>query len=303
MNGQSGIGPKCARHAERPATATCERCGNFTCDECNLGQSETLCPACHELVGPGGFPFTRDRWSFDGIWSYAWEAFKRDWVMLSVAVLLFLGIAFLVGMVGGVLQAPFKGNLVGMVVITIATQLGSIVAQGIFEMGLMRIALDVLQGEKANLGRITSQMPKLGRFFLQRLLVLLAFLAPPGLIGLLFVTMGGASESTLGPIAIVILLVLLVPAVYFALPLVFATAELVYHEDAGPISSLRNCYAIASGQRLPILGFALLVVLISVAGVIACCVGVLPAIALAQLLIGGLYLALRNGSGLPLRKS
>jgi hypothetical protein len=36
--------------------------------------------------------------------------------------------------------------------------------------------------------------------------------------------------------------------------------------------------------------------LVTLAGVLACCVGMLPAMGLSYLLMGGLYLTLRNGS-------
>jgi len=87
-----------------------------------------------------------------------------------------------------------------------------------------------------------------------------------------------------------------IPALYFGIPLYLMQAELTFNEDVSPTQALRNCYTLAHGERLSIFGVSLLVGLLVFGGMLACCVGILPALALGQLLLGGLYLALRNGS-------
>ncbi|MBI3182585.1 MAG: hypothetical protein HYZ28_10660 [Myxococcales bacterium] len=314
MSFPASTGAMCARHPERAASGTCERCGNFTCDECYQGHTLPLCPACREKLGPGGFTLRRDSWTFDALWSHVWEAFKRDWVLLSVAVLIFLGVNGVVSAIGGVLQEAMKksGGTAGLVMGFLAVQVGQLIVQGIFELGLYRMYLDVVEGGKADISRIASQVSKLGRYIVQKLLVLVLLGVPLGLYLLLVFALAAGSAgfkpaaieenpSAIGIIAIGVLLAI-VPIFYFALPLYFSTPELAHNEGVGPFQSIKNCFEIARGQRLIILGISLLSGLIAIAGVLVCCIGVLPAVALGQMLVTGLYLTLRNGTGLPLAR-
>lgn len=318
-----GFGAKCAIHPDRVATRTCTRCGNFTCEECNVGGSEQLCPSCRTLVGGETFPFTRSSFSFDGIWNFTFERWKSEWVMLSVCVLILLGVGMAVGIFNSVFQGIAKavvgerGGTAGIVIITVAATLMSqviqTVAQGVFQMGLYRIYFDVLNGRKADVSRLMTQMPKLGRFVVQALTILLVTVVPLLLyVGLLAIVAAAASGVSLSnpehaikhlqPVALIIIAVgflALIPVfIYVGLPLQFASMELVYG-DTQPMESIRRAFQIADGYRISIFGFGFVAGLVAFVGVFACCVGILPAVALGQLLLTGLYLALRNGSGLP----
>jgi hypothetical protein len=44
---------RCAAHRERVARSTCERCGNFVCEEC--GKSGPQCPSCRSRPGASEF--------------------------------------------------------------------------------------------------------------------------------------------------------------------------------------------------------------------------------------------------------
>ncbi|MBS1152130.1 MAG: uncharacterized protein H6Q89_3828 [Myxococcaceae bacterium] len=319
----AGFGAKCAIHPDRTATRTCGRCGNFTCDECNGGGSEPMCPACRSLTGTEAFPFTRDSYSFDGIWNYAFEKWKQEWVMLSVAVLILMAVGFVAVLFNSVFQAIAKGivgeraGTVGIVAVTVISsvmsQIVSMIVQGAFQMGLIRILIDVLNGKKADVGRIMTQLPKLGRYILQVILIQLMVLLPVLLyMGALLVVAAAVSglsfgdldhwgRALRGPGAGILVLggLALIPVLYYvSLPLVFANMELVYG-DSSPVESIRRAYVIAKGHRLSILGFGFIGGLVFLVGFVACCVGIIPAWGLAYLLLTGLYLALRNGSGLP----
>jgi hypothetical protein len=318
-----GFGAKCAIHPDRVASRTCSRCGNFTCDECNVTGTEAMCPTCRGLVGGETFPFTRSNFTFDSIWNFAFERWKQEWVMLSVCVLIFVAVGFVVGLFNGVFQgiarviigerggAAAQGIIIG--VSTLMSQVISTLVQGAFQMGLFRIYIDVLNGRKADVNRLFSQLPKLGRYILQTLLIVFVAIVPLLLyLGLLAVVAAAASGASLAhldhlgrdfkPIAAVILILgflALIPVmIYFGLPLQFATMELVYG-DTQPMESIRRAFKITDGFRLSIFGFGFIAGLIAMVGVFACCVGVLPAVALSQLILTSLYLALRNGSGLP----
>lgn len=318
----AGFGAKCAIHPDRMATRTCARCGNFTCAECNAQGTETMCPTCRSLTGTEGFPFTRDNYSFDGIWNFAFEKWKQEWVMLSVGVLILVAVGAVGAIFSSVFQAIARGivgergtaGIIYVAVISqVMTQIISMVAQGTFQMGLIRILIDVLNGKKADVGRIMTQLPKLGRYILQVILIQLMIVIPVVLyiLGLAVVAaiVSGISPTDIehfdralrGPGIGVLVLggLALIPVLYYvSLPLMFANMELVYG-DTSPVESIRRAYIIAKGHRMSILGFGFIAGLVILVGLIACCVGMIPAWGLAYLILVGLYLALRNGSGLP----
>ncbi len=318
-----GFGAQCVIHPERVATRTCARCGNFTCDECCVQGTETMCPTCRSLTGVESFPFTRDNYTFDGIWTYAFEKWKQEWVMLSVCVLILLAVGMVAILFNSIFQAVAQGivgnraGTLGLIYVSVVSslmsQVVSMVAQGSFQMGLTRILIDVLNGKKADVGRIVSQFPKLGRYIGQMILIQVMIVVPvllylAGLMVIAAVITGLSlgdvehwSRALRGP-AIGVLLVgglALIPVLYYVtLPLVFANMELVYG-DSGPLESIRRSFQIANGHRMSIFGFGFISGLVVLVGVLACCIGMLPALGLAYLLLTGLYLALRNGSGLP----
>jgi hypothetical protein len=67
----------------------------------------------------------------------------------------------------------------------------------------------------------------------------------------------------------------------------------------GALESLRRCYQLASGYRLPLLGVVLLGTGLSAVGFLLCCVGALPAFAFYQVMVGALFLALRAPEPAP----
>jgi len=318
-----GTGAKCAIHPERTATRTCSRCGNFTCDECNALGRESLCPACRALTGGETFPFTRDNFSFDAIWNYSFERWKQEWVMLSVCVLIFFAASTIASIFSSVFQSIGQaiigqrfgtaGIIYVTVIATVASQAIAIVAQGPFQMGIIRILIDVLNGKKADIGRILTQLPKLGRYIVQMILVQLMVIVPLALYVLtlmvIALVISGTELTDVGhwdrafrgagiAVLVVGLLVIFPFIFYVTLPLTFANMELVYG-DASPVESIRRSFQIANGFRTTIFGFAFIGGLVALVGFLACCIGILPAYALTYMLLVGLYLALRNGSGLP----
>lgn len=91
--------------------------------------------------------------------------------------------------------------------------------------------------------------------------------------------------------------VLLFPGLWLLLPLLLVQPELAYTERPTAVDTLRRCFAHARGQRLGMVGTALLGFVLIIAGILACCVGVVPATGFFNLLVAGLYLSLRTGAG------
>ncbi|RKH46687.1 hypothetical protein [Corallococcus llansteffanensis] len=318
-----GAGPTCALHPLRGATGTCARCGNFMCDTCSEGGTSSRCPTCRERHGLT-FPLHRDNWSVSALWDVCWAAFQREWGMLSLAVLISLGVSggsqLLVNVGLGIGAAADSPVLIG--VLGGAGFLAQLVVQGLVQLGLLRVCFDVLQGGRADVARLFSQMHKVIPYLLT-LLVIFAIVVVPmiivGMLGFLAVLGTGAMSglsadasssevmNLLGPVLGVVALlsvVMLFPLVYVLLPLYFVQPELTYEEvPPSPLALLRRCWELARGQRLAMLGVGLITAVLMIGGLIACCVGLIPAMGLGQLLIAGMYLALRprsdEGFGAP----
>ncbi len=270
------------------------------CDICSEDGTETRCLDCRERAGLKAFPFDRGNWNFSGLWDYCWTAFTREWVMLSLSALAFMGLTLIVQMVATLI--PLVGVAVGStalsVILNVVGTIVQTVVQGVLSLGLVRMCYEVLEGQKADIGRLFSQLHKTVTYFLTMLLVFAMVGIPAGVVvgGIYGVTnaMGLSGDSADLTVIGVSFLVLLVPMVYFLLPLMFLQPAMVLREDLSPMGIIRHCYAVARGERLSILGVAFVMILLSFAGVLACCVGIFPALGLIQLLAIGLYLALRN---------
>lgn len=287
----------------------CETCAEF-------GEQQN-CPSCRANFGATAFPFNRNDYDFGRIWAMAWERFQQEWLMLGICALVLMGASILVSLFGQVFQG-IAGAVVGKDQIIVVAVIGAIMqqvisglVQGVVQLGLFRVAIDVLQGRKADISRLFSQVNKLGRYILMYLtqiaLIGIPVAALMGGMLLLSVSMSGATSiesffrhgiERAVPLMMLGFIVILVPLIYVSLGLIFAAQELMYG-DCGPIEALKRSWEITSGHRLPVFGYSLMAGLVVLVGVIACCVGVLPAMGLAQLLLSGLYLSLRQGSNLP----
>lgn len=285
---------RCALHLDAAAVRTCERCGAFMCGTCTRGEPPGQCPVCRGRAVR--FAMRRDAWTFSELFDRTVEAFKADWLMLSLAGLVF----FAVSMAGGMLAqlGVFAGTVLESTTVTIVAvgvgYLASIFLQGLAAVGLFRIAFDVLQGRRADLARFASQAYKAPRFFGMLLLFIGVFLVLFAAVGAVGFGLYAATRSE--AVALGTGFAILLPvSIYVGLPLYFAPAELAL-EDVGPLEAVRRAWAVIDGHR----GWAFLVLLLggafAVAGMCACFVGIFPAYALLHLLMAGLYLALRRGS-------
>jgi hypothetical protein len=285
---------RCALHVQALAVRTCERCGAFMCATCAAGELPGLCPVCRVRVVQ--FGLRRDAWTFSDLLDRCIQVFKVDWLMLSLAGLVFAGssiVGNIVVQVATVLGSAVDNQAVTFVGLGVGVFL-SVFLQGIAALGLYRIAFDVLAGRRADLSAFVSQAHKVGRFLGLILLIVGGAIVIYGVAAALGFGVYFATQSV--PAAVAVGLALALPAgIFFGLPVYFAPAELAL-EDVGPVEALRRVWLVISGFR----GWAFLTILVAgvaaVAGVCACFVGVFPAYAFMHLLIAGLYLTLRRGS-------
>ncbi|MHA7634588.1 hypothetical protein [Corallococcus sp. M7] len=312
------MGASCALHPGREATGTCARCGNFTCDTCSQDGASPRCPTCRERSG-ATFPLNRETWTFNKLWDVCWAAFQREWGMLSLAVLVYIGVSFgaqlLINVATGIGAAV--DSAVIAVVLSVVGLVAQQLVQGLVQLGLLRVCFDVLHGGRADVGRLFSQMHKAVPYTLTMLLLFVILFVPLFILILLGVLAavglgvetGSALNTDASPqqvwnaVAPVLgvmglaFAVLVGPLMYLLLPLYLVQPELAY-DDAppSPLEVLRRAWEAARGQRLGILGVGFAGGAVMVAGVFACCVGFIPGMALAQLLIAGMFLALRAPS-------
>ncbi|MCA2977069.1 MAG: hypothetical protein INH41_19285 [Myxococcaceae bacterium] len=325
-------GAHCAVHQEQLADGVCPRCGNFLCALCTEGGASSLCPACRQAMG--NFPFSRGDFDFSRVWGFAFERWRGELTTFGVCAFIFLLLGGVGSIVSNVITQPAaillqkaggSGSVAtGVAVLVIGMMVGvlvNVVVQGIGQMGLMRVAIDVLHGRKPDINRMFSQTRKLKRYVGLQLAIFFGLAVPVVLIlgaalGVGFLAAGaslsgsGVERAFSNPVTILALvaafLVITVGAIYVMLPLTFAPWELVYG-DTDPLEALRRAWRLGDGFRAETFGYALVVGLAAVgimlAGLLAFCVGVvvaLPiAIALQHAVMGGLYLSLRNGSDLP----
>lgn len=304
------------------------------CDECSVQGTEPSCPRCRSLSGSDGFAFTRDTFDFSSLWDHAFNAFRREWVMLSVAVVIFFGIVMAGGMVVNVINSvvmsllgvkadpaqPF--TLVRQFAISalLSQTIGfavNLVIQGVAVLGLYRVVLDVLIGKPADLARFFSQISRLGRYVVANLLLFVLVTLPlllvvAGFIALAVFAIGfeslrEASFETLpglllnpvvvGSTLLAVPVMLIYSAVVLPLSL-FVPAEILV-SDASPTEAIARVWNLASGHRLAVVGYTLAGGLVTLVGIFACCIGVVPALGLTYLLTLSLFLALRASPDFP----
>lgn len=293
------------------------------CTTCSAGGAESLCPACRQRTGVGAFPFHRDDFNFERLWSFTFEAWKKQWVMLSVAVLALGGIY----LAGAVVMQVFIGAgtavfgrgggppetlVVGLVGVAMVGYVLLALVLGVGFIGLLRMCCDVLLGKQADFSVVFSQFSKAGRAVGLLLMMMgivlipvMVFAAVVGIVAAVAIpaaAKGGDAAGLLAGgmfvLAMFGYLVLLVAIIWISLPFTFAMLELA-HTEAGAVECLKRGYSLSKGFRLQIFAYRLLGGLITSVGMMACCIGMFPAITLAYSLETALYLAVRNGSGLP----
>jgi hypothetical protein len=321
------FGAQCALHAGIIASAVCARCGNFMCASCAVGGLEAQCPTCRSLH-VGGFPFDANA-DMSALLGHVWAGFQREFPMILVATILFFAFAAGGGIAGNVISSIITAmlgltidetrpmeNLGGLVVSVVLSQavgmVINLVVQAIALVGFYRVLMDVLIGRKADVARMFSQLHRFAQFVLLQVLFFLLITLPmmvmiaaplgygfakafarggrpdfeqvfdPTLIAL---TVGGAMLA-------LVFTVVLLPVMFFAVP------ELMV-SDCTAIEAMRRSWVLGEGQRLRLLGYSLMMGLITLFGLVLCFVGVIPAVPFAYMLLLALFLALRNSSQLP----
>lgn len=281
------------------------------CAICDGDGAYQICEACRRYTGEGFFPLDRESFTFGAALGIAWSRFKRQWPMLCVAVVILLGIGFTLQSVKQVLFLPFAFLMedgtspVAVMVFLMALMGGLMVIEigvtAVLNVGVLRVALDVLMGRPVSFSRLFGQYRKAGAVLLQALAAMLALGVPAfiwmfGIVMVPVLSYPAYEGYSLILVGALVFLVGLGPFTYWALPFFFMQTELALGKSTGPIESIRNAARVIRGRRWPALGAVVLLLVLSTLGVLLCCIGLIPALALGQLVLASVYLGLRNGS-------
>lgn len=304
LGGDAAGTARCALDPEETAQAICVRCGNFMCATCTDFGRYDACPTCRALTGEvPGLVCTRDNLTFDAIWSFSWEHFKREWLMLSLSVVVLAVVLAGAGMVSSIAQRIGQEiSPIAMGGLAVLGQYLQSIVQAVLMGGLCTVMYAVLRGGPADLGKLFGQFSRLGTYAVLMLVEFAVVLVPVMVVGGLGFAAWHFSQNNLELALAVgggLGLLLIVPLLWVWLPLEYATIEVALGGETSGTQALKNAFVLASGKRLWMFLIALVSIPVVLAGMAVCCVGVLPAVALAQLLRVTLYLVLRNGSGLP----
>lgn len=295
-----------------------------------MSGAEARCPTCRQL-NPIGFPFDGSA-DVTTLASHALNAFQREAAMCVVATMIF--VAFLIG--GGVitnLVTTLVSSILGLHVdpvnplrnlrdsgINFAVQqaVGTAVnmaVMGITLTGFYRLLIDVLEGKRADIGRMFTQVHLLPQYVLLHVILFLFITLPTwiymGVTVFLGIRMVGADWNHLERLRPQMLLsgemvglllsssVLYLAVAALVLPVsMFATMELIVGRcDA--LEAIKRAWDLGNGQRLRTLGYSLLAGVMLFLGFFACCVGLLAAVPVSLMLVLSLFLALRRSSSLP----
>ena len=300
-------GARCAHHPEREAVRTCTRCGNYLCAECGSSASG-VCLQCTARLGAAGeFPFDRENYTLDGLLNLSLSRWKQHWLRLSLSTLAMFVVVY-VPSFGFEIAARLLGarvnlarptdlsswDFTGMTILAFGQLFTMAMHLGLMLM-LSGLWLDLLEGKPGDVGAMFARVRALPAQLLAVIIIYVALALCALLGGLAFWACGGVDNLPQSAWAVITYVVLLLPALVYALTgVTFVTFELAHDPSVSAISALQNSWALANGKRWQIGGILTVSAFIAGAGVIACCVGVVASFPLGMLLSSALYLALKN---------
>lgn len=267
-----------------------------------------------------GFVLNRDNVTLSDLLSRASEAWSRDLGIWVLAFLLYgfinVGIPGAMSLLWGIVSAFQQGNgepgamfSAVNVIVQVVLQLVQVALTAVFTLGLWCMAIRGIQGERATIGMLFSQVSKIWKYVAQAIVVGLGavLIVLPILLIVLLAFVGPVSLDTpmpevlekAGPPFGLASLVLLPLYVYLISGIAFMHAELTLNDDAGPIDAILYSWRIAHGRRWRIIGTGLLVGFIWLGSMMFCGIGLLFGGPFATLAFAALYLALRNGADVP----
>lgn len=213
-------------------------------------------------------------WDPSDVLRIGFELFKQNWGALTGAVFIMLFLGMMPGQVPGVLtQAGVIDPQMSLYISLPFATIGWLV-QMFFAAGLVRVMLDVGRTGTSSFSQVFSAGGN-GRF--------LAFL------GLQFLKTLAIGFGVL---------FFIVPGIILALGLSMSSYYVI-DQGMGPIDAMKASWETTTGHKGNIFVFVLLSGLIGIVGMLACCLGYFPAVAVAQLAEAVIYLRLSGTAAGP----
>jgi len=171
------------------------------------------------------------------------------------------------------------------------------------EVGFARGVESALRTGKDDIGKVFSGGDRFGAMllarFLSALIQIAVFLPIVALLSAAFYFERNEGTNPLLALGLVAFgLVWLVLAIYVTLGL-YLVNPLVAFESCSPTEALARSWKLASGHRLQLFWFMLLQMLLTMAGLCLCCIGLFLAVPLTQVMRFEAYVALTKGGEYP----
>ncbi|NMC36555.1 DUF975 family protein [Candidatus Beckwithbacteria bacterium] len=194
--------------------------------------------------------------------SFAWQTVKQNLGFFLLLLLILFGISFMSSFVTKALED-------GPVFLTIIFQLISTAISLMIGLGMMKITLAFVDGEKPEFNELFSTLPYIVKYFLASILY--------GLI----VTVG--------------LVLLIVPGIMWAIKYAYMPFVII-DKNLGPIEALKESAKITKGSRWQILLFGLTMIGVEILGLLALVVGLLVAVPVVMVASAYVYRQLASRS-------
>jgi hypothetical protein len=226
-------------------------------------------------------------WELGEILSETWRIFTAHWVTLVFSFLLgvILWCIPIMALAGATVAQVLMPETVEYQLAAMGATLVSTGIRSFLDAGLTRMWLTAARGGTPDLGQLFSGGDRALPFFGYSLL-----LGIGGHVGSL-VTLAGTSMSEKSIVFAgngLAFLSAVIVLVFVALGLMFAQYYIV-DAGKGPLAGISAAWRACAGQRGKVLAFGVVDFLILLAGVLACCVGMLASAPLASLAIAVLY--------------
>lgn len=215
----------------------------------------------------------------------SWEVFKKNWQGLYVVFLVLVLLSFVPAFLSSTLvkNAPAASILVSLLswILSLVTALG-----------MVKVALKVVDGEKAEVADLFYAVKKLslvGKYFLTSIIFGLVFfgaVVPIGLlVGVVTYLARGADLRALWAVLAVVALPLFV---YVSVRLQFWVYVLVDKELWG-VDALKSAWGMTKGMALNLILFAIVLFLLNLAGLLLFVVGLLVTVPVSVLAMATVY--------------
>lgn len=231
---------------------------------------------------------------FDECFGKAWECFAANWGVCVIATLIFFGISIIAQMPMQFAQAMFghftkesAGTQVGMMIAAgvvffffwaLASGISSILSAG-----FMYFFVGTLRTGKANLDNLFSGFK--GTVWVQILLAMATWCVAVIVIAVVFVIPGvflTATTKSEMP-AILSAALVIIPVIYLSVSLGFVF-PLIVDRKIGFWDAIVTCLKTVHRQWFPAFGLLILVALLTLVGMLFCCVGALATMPFAYLI-------------------